>query len=63
MKKNINFLILINENYNDGISSSIKSGFEKINQKSIAAIVCLGDMPMINSDIYNSELMEHQYVI
>ena len=55
-KKKINddsLTYVINENYNDGISSSIKSGFEKINQKSIAAIVCLGDMPLVKTSTYN----------
>ncbi len=49
--KNITFTI--NQNYHTGMSSSIKKGLEKIDQRSIATLICLGDMPLIKTSTYN----------
>lgn len=55
-KKKINdktIVYVTNKDYNNGISTSIKKGLEKVNKKSIATIICLGDMPSIKTDTYN----------
>jgi molybdenum cofactor cytidylyltransferase len=35
------------------MSSSIKTGLNQLSKNTEAFFICLGDMPMINSDIYN----------
>ncbi len=55
-KKKINdktIVYVINRNYSNGISTSIKKGLEKVNKKSIATIICLGDMPSIKTSTYD----------
>ena len=55
-KKKINdktIVYVTNKDYNNGISTSIKKGLEKVNKKSIATIICLGDMPSIKTVTYN----------
>ena len=44
---------VVNENFADGISTSIKTGLEHLSDKSDAFFICLGDMPLINKKIYN----------
>ena len=43
----------INKQYNDGISTSIKKGMGLVSAKSIGAMICLGDMPYIQTSTYN----------
>ena len=55
-KKKINdktIVYVTNKDYSKGISTSIKKGLEKVNKKSIAAIICLGDMHSIKTVTYN----------
>lgn len=43
--------IVINSNYNSGMSSSILAGLEKINIVSDSIMICLGDQPFIESEL------------
>ena len=45
--------VVFNKNFKDGMASSIKLGLNSLSEKTDFFFVCLGDMPMINSDIYN----------
>jgi molybdenum cofactor cytidylyltransferase len=45
--------IIINTGYNNGMSSSIITGLEKIHINSTAAMICLGDQPFIDSELIN----------
>ena len=42
-----------NNDYKTGMASSIKTGLNNLSEKTQAFFICLGDMPMINKDIYN----------
>ena len=57
IEKNINKSIKIkfvyNSNFKTGIASSIKSGISSLSNKTEAFFICLGDMPMIDKDIFN----------
>ena len=52
-KKNNKIKFVVNDNFADGISTSIKIGLEHLSDKSDAFFICLGDMPLINKKIYN----------
>ena len=58
VNKKIKFIL--NNNYKDGISSSIKKGIKNFLKKSEAFFICLGDMPMVNQSIYN-KLIKSRY--
>ena len=45
--------IVFNKNFKNGMASSIKVGLKHLSEKTDAFFICLGDMPLINSDIYN----------
>ncbi|KZL20475.1 Nicotine blue oxidoreductase [Pseudovibrio axinellae] len=47
---------LHNENYNEGISSSVKVGIEAISEKASAALILLGDMPFVTPEDINNLL-------
>ena len=49
--QNVNFLK--NNDYQNGISTSIKKGIENLNPASCGVLICLGDMPLIKTDTYN----------
>ncbi len=51
--KKFNIPLIINQSYKEGISSSIKKGISRIDNKSNGVIICLGDMPKITSKTYN----------
>ena len=42
-----------NKNFESGMASSIKTGLNNLSEKTEAFFICLGDMPMVNHDIYN----------
>jgi molybdenum cofactor cytidylyltransferase len=42
-----------NKDFESGMASSIKTGLNNLSEKAEAFFICLGDMPMVNSDIYN----------
>ena len=48
-----NVIFLKNNEYQKGISTSIKKGIENLNPASIGVLICLGDMPLIKTDTYN----------
>jgi len=58
--KNKKIKFIYNENYKNGISSSIKIGLNHISKTSEAFFICLGDMPNVNQNIYN-KLIKSRY--
>ena len=45
--------IFFNKDFESGMASSIKTGLNHLSNDTQAFFICLGDMPMVNSDIYN----------
>ena len=44
---------VFNKEFESGMATSIKTGLNHLSTKTEAFFICLGDMPMVNSDIYN----------
>jgi len=44
---------VFNKDFESGMASSIKTGLKHLSNKTEAFFICLGDMPMINHNIYN----------
>ena len=61
IKKNINnnpkIKIVFNQNYTDGMASSIKIGLNYLSKETEAFFICLADMPLVGKNIY-SQLIE-----
>jgi len=53
LSKNKKIKFFFNNDYKTGMASSIKIGLNNLSEKTEAFFICLGDMPMVNSDIYN----------
>ena len=51
--KNNKIKIILNKSFESGMASSIKAGLNHLSEKTDSFFICLGDMPMVNSDIYN----------
>ena len=51
--KNEKIKTVFNENFENGIASSIKTGLNHFSEKTEAFFICLGDMPLVNHNIYN----------
>ncbi len=51
--KNEKIKFVLNKNFESGMASSIKAGLNHLSKNAEAFFICLGDMPMVNSDIYN----------
>ncbi|HIF62051.1 MAG TPA: nucleotidyltransferase family protein [Candidatus Pelagibacter sp.] len=51
--KNVKIKFVFNNNFESGMASSIKIGLNNLSEKTEAFFICLGDMPMINQDVYN----------
>jgi len=51
--KNEKVKFVFNKNFENGMAFSIKTGLNHLSKKTEAFFICLGDMPMINHDIYN----------
>ena len=51
--KNKKIKFVFNKDFENGIASSIKTGLNHLSEKTEAFFICLGDMPMVNQDIYN----------
>ena len=51
--KNEKIKFVFNKNFESGIASSIKVGLNHLSNNTEAFFICLGDMPMVNSHIYN----------
>ncbi len=45
--------MLFNKDFKSGMASSIKTGLQHLSQNTEAFVICLGDMPNINKNIYN----------
>ena len=46
--------IIFNEDYSKGMSSSIIKGIQSINPMSKGVMICLGDMPKVKTETYNT---------
>ena len=53
IERNEKIKLVFNQNFKSGMASSIKVGLNCLSEKADAFFVCLGDMPMVNSDVYN----------
>ena len=51
--KNEKIKFVFNKNFESGMASSIKTGLNNLSEKTEAFFICLGDMPMVNQDVYN----------
>ena len=51
--KNKKIKFVFNKDFENGMSSSIKTGINNLSEKTEAFFICLGDMPMVNYNIYN----------
>ena len=51
--KNVKIKFVFNKDFESGMASSIKTGLNNLSEKTEAFFICLGDMPMVNHDIYN----------
>ena len=51
--KNEKIKFIFNKDFESGMASSIKAGLNHLSEKTESFFICLGDMPMVNSDIYN----------
>ena len=51
--KNEKIKFVFNKDFENGMASSIKTGLNNLSEKTEAFFICLGDMPMVNHDIYN----------
>ena len=50
--------IVLNPNYEQGMSTSIRAGVQKASEQADGYMICLSDMPFITSEEYN-ELLDH----
>jgi len=53
-------LTVVNHRYREGMLSSILTGFEALPQETSAAIVCLGDQPLIPSSVIDTLIEVYQ---
>ena len=53
INKNEKIKFVFNKDFESGMASSIKAGLNHLSKNTEAFFICLGDMPMVNSDIYN----------
>ena len=53
INKNEEIKFVFNKDFESGIASSIKTGLNNLSEKTEAFFICLGDMPMVNPNIYN----------
>lgn len=51
--KNVRIKFVFNKDFESGMASSIKTGLNNLSEKTEAFFICLGDMPMVNQDVYN----------
>ena len=51
--KNEKIKFVFNNNFESGIASSIKMGLNHLSEKTETFFICLGDMPLVNHNIYN----------
>ena len=51
--KNEKIKFVFNQDFESGIATSIKTGLNHLSEETEAFFICLGDMPMVNKDIFN----------
>ena len=51
--KNEKIKFVFNKDFESGMASSIKTGLNNLSEKTEAFFICLGDMPMVDQDVYN----------
>ena len=51
--KNNKIKFVFNKDFENGMASSIKAGLNYLSEDTEAFFICLGDMPMVNKDIFN----------
>ena len=51
--KNEKIKFVFNKDFENGMASSIKTGLNNLSEKTESFFICLGDMPMVNHNIYN----------
>tara|TARA_Y100000590_G_C15251554_1_gene837716 strand:+ start:94 stop:666 length:573 start_codon:yes stop_codon:yes gene_type:complete len=51
--KHTKLKIVLNKDFENGMSSSIKVGLNHLSKNTKFFFICLGDMPMVNYNIYN----------
>ena len=51
--KNEKIKFVFNKDFESGMASSVKAGLNHLSKNTEAFFICLGDMPMVNHDIYN----------
>ena len=51
--ENLKAKFIFNKDFESGMASSIKLGLDHLSHKAEAFFICLGDMPMVNKEIYN----------
>ena len=51
--KNEKIKFVFNKDFESGMASSIKTGLNHLSEKTESFFICLGDMPMVNKDIFN----------
>ncbi len=51
--KNEKIKFVFNKDFKSGMSTSIKTGIKNLSKETDSFFICLGDMPLINKDIFN----------
>ena len=51
--KNEKIKFIFNKDFESGMASSIKTGLNNLSEETETFFICLGDMPMVNQDVYN----------
>ena len=51
--KNEKIKFVFNQDFESGMATSIKTGLNHLSEETEAFFICLGDMPMVNKDIFN----------
>jgi len=59
INKNEKTKFVFNKNFESGMASSIKTGLNHLSENTTAFFICLGDMPMVNTNTYN-KLIEYK---
>jgi len=60
IQKNNKIKFAFNKNFESGMASSIKVGLNHLSNKTDAFFICLGDMPMVNKNVYNKLIMQRK---
>ena len=51
--KHTKIKFVFNKDFKSGVASSIKEGLNHLSKNTESFFICLGDMPMVNANIYN----------